>query len=77
MKLFGPERGNRLKTTNRHMAVGTELGVAVLIGAFGGYYLDRRFGTTPWLMIFGLAIGAAAGFKSLLRLAKPPSPPKK
>lgn len=76
MGLFGPGQGKQLRSANRVLAVGSELGIATLIGLFGGAWLDRRFGTGPWIMIIGLAIGAAAGFKSLMRLAPKP-PPKK
>jgi F0F1-type ATP synthase assembly protein I len=76
MTNLGPEDpGKRLRSPTRALAVGSELGIATLIGLFGGSWLDRRFGTGPWLTIIGLALGGAAGIKSLMRLA--PRPPKK
>lgn len=75
MGLFGPEQGKQLRSANRVLAGGSELGIATLLGLFGGAWLDRRFGTGPWLTFFGLAIGVAAGFRSLMRLA--PKPDKK
>lgn len=80
MGLFGPEQGKQLRSANRTLAVGSELGIATLIGLFGGSWLDRRFGTGPWLTFIGLAIGVAAGIKSLMRLAPKPQnkpPPSK
>jgi F0F1-type ATP synthase assembly protein I len=47
--------------------VGLELALSVFVGLFGGQWLDRRFGTEPWLTLLGLAFGAAAGFRSLWR----------
>ncbi len=76
MGLFGPEPGKPLRSANRVLAVGSELGIATLIGLFGGSWLDGRFGTGPWLMIIGLALGAVAGIKSLMRLAPKPPPAK-
>jgi len=31
------------------------------MGALLGYYLDRRWGTTPWLTLVGTLIGVASG----------------
>lgn len=47
--------------------VGIELAVAVFIGAFLGYQGDRYFHTKPWLMVFGLFLGTAAGFYRIYR----------
>ena len=52
----------------RYANIGIEMMVSVLIGAFGGYGLDRLFHTKPWLMIVGFILGSIAGFVSLFRL---------
>ena len=54
----------------RLSSVGLEMGVAVAIGWGIGYWLDKRFGTDPWLMIVFLLLGVAAGFKSLIKAAR-------
>jgi ATP synthase protein I len=46
---------------------GFEFAVAILLGVFAGQWLDRRMGTAPWLVILGVAVGAAAGFYNLYR----------
>ena len=33
-----------------------------LVGTAGGYYLDRFFGTTPWLLVAFSLLGITAGF---------------
>jgi ATP synthase protein I len=33
-----------------------------------GWLLDRRLGTKPWLLVFGIVLGAAAGFYQFIRL---------
>lgn len=48
--------------------LGVEMLVAVLMGTFGGYLLDRWLGTRPWFMLVGFVLGAAAGFKNIFRL---------
>lgn len=47
--------------------VGLELGLSILVGLFGGQWLDKTLGTAPWLTLIGLAFGTAAGIRSLLR----------
>ena len=48
--------------------LGVEMLVAVLMGAFGGYLLDRWLHTSPWLLIVGFILGSAAGFRNIFRL---------
>src|SRR5687767_601291 len=51
-------------------SVGLELGLSVIIGLLIGMYLDRQFGTTPWLMLAFLGFGFAAGFRGVLRAVR-------
>ena len=50
--------------------LGFVLGAAVLIGIFGGSFLDTRFGTSPLFLIAGSILGMAAGIYSAAQLAK-------
>ena len=43
---------------------------SVAIGALGGGWLDRKWGTEPWLLVVGFFLGMAAGFVELARLVK-------
>ena len=54
----------------RYGTVGLELVLSVLLGLFGGQFLDKRFHTTPWLTLIGLSYGIAAGVRGLYRAAK-------
>ena len=47
--------------------LGLEIVLSILIGYFGGHYLDGRAGTTPWLSIVGFFFGCAAGGKAIHR----------
>jgi ATP synthase protein I len=47
--------------------VGIQFAVTIIVFLFAGQWLDRHFGTTPWLLILGVLIGASAGFYSLYR----------
>ncbi len=70
MPLIGPEGREQLKVAGRVGAIGLELAIAIVIGYFGGRWLDGKLGTSPWLMWIGLGLGLVAGFRSLYRLAR-------
>ncbi|GAB4203818.1 MAG: hypothetical protein OHK0013_18250 [Sandaracinaceae bacterium] len=70
MKLFDPGHRRDFGKGQRLALVGTELTVSILIGLFGGHWLDGRLGSRPWLTLLGLLLGVAAGFNSLLRVAR-------
>jgi F0F1-type ATP synthase assembly protein I len=48
--------------------LGLEMLVAVFVGAFGGYLLDRWLHTRPWLLLVGFVLGAAAGYRNIFKL---------
>lgn len=50
--------------------LGLEFIISILIGLFGGQWLDNRFGTTPWLMWLGLAFGIAMCVSATFRALK-------
>lgn len=56
--------------------VGLELAGAVLLGLLGGWWLDRRFDTLPWLTLLCSAAGLGGGMyiviKKLLRAGERP-----
>ena len=78
--------GGEFRDYLRFSTLGIEMGVALAIGMLIGWYLDRLFGTRPWLIIFFSIFGIAAGFRNLVRLARkdwddegsstPPSKPR-
>jgi F0F1-type ATP synthase assembly protein I len=48
-------------------SIGLEMGVSVVLCVLLGRWVDGKLGTEPWLMIAGLGLGLAAGFRSVLR----------
>ena len=50
--------------------VGITLVAATVIGYFLGVFLDRFFGTSPWMTVIFLLFGIAAGFKNLFDAAR-------
>ena len=50
----------------RHSGVGLELAGAMAGLALIGYWVDGRFGTTPWGIIGGVVIGLAGGLYNMV-----------
>lgn len=51
-------------------SLGMEFAVAEILGAGLGFWLDRKWGTTPWFLLIGVASGFALGFYIICRAAK-------
>lgn len=51
-------------------SVGLELGLSVVFGVLFGRWLDGKLGSTPWLMLAFLLLGAVAGFRSVVRAVR-------
>ena len=50
--------------------IGINMASCVLIGIFIGQFLDRRFGASPWFLLFFSLLGVAVSFKVLIDFAK-------
>jgi ATP synthase protein I len=69
-KSDGPDRVAQSWRLLKFASVGIEMAVATFIGWGIGSWLDRQFGTDPWLMLVFLLLGVAAGFKGVFRAAR-------
>jgi ATP synthase protein I len=49
-----------------YLTLGLQLALTVVVFFFLGRWLDGRFGTAPWLMLAGLAVGVAGGLTAFL-----------
>jgi hypothetical protein len=47
--------------------IGIQFAVTIVLFAFAGIWLDRRLGTSPWLVLLMVLGGSALGFWSLVR----------
>lgn len=47
--------------------VGLQFAVTIVLFAFGGIWLDKRLGTSPWLLLLMVFGGAALAFWSMYR----------
>lgn len=50
-----------------YAGMGLQFGGSILIFAYAGYWLDRRLGTSPWLLLVLVFAGAGAAFYSMYR----------
>jgi ATP synthase protein I len=72
------EPGDDIATAYRkagpYMDASWQLVVSVGLGTLLGWWLDKKFGTSPWLLIGGALFGIGAGFylffKILMNLSK-------
>jgi F0F1-type ATP synthase assembly protein I len=56
--------------------LGVQFVVVILAFLFAGKWLDSRLGTSPWLLILGVFVGAAASMYGMYRKVFPPEAPK-
>lgn len=55
---------------SQSIGLGLQFVVTVMVCLFAGQWLDRKLGTTPWLLLAGMMLGAGLGLWSLLRIAR-------
>jgi F0F1-type ATP synthase assembly protein I len=49
--------------------MGLQFAVTILVFTAAGVWLDRRLGSSPWLLILAVFVGAGGGFYSIYRKA--------
>jgi len=55
----------------RYAALGLQYALTIaLLGALG-WWLDSSLGTSPWLLVTGLFLGAISGFTMIVRAVPP------
>lgn len=63
----GADEPTFLRTVIRFSGLGLEMGAAVGIGVFAGWWLDSRYGTDPWGLLGGVALGGLAAARLVWR----------
>lgn len=61
------ERSRGYFRTLSATSVGLEMAIAVVLPLFVGIWLDKKVGTSPWLMLVCLGFGFAAGLRGVWR----------
>lgn len=63
----GGQTSPRAPTTGDYAGMGLQFGGSIVLFAYAGYWLDRRLGTSPWLLLVLVFVGAGAAFYSMYR----------
>jgi len=69
----GPEEGNRgggpdrLRTYLRFLHLGTQMAMLLVLGVFGGVWLDGRLGSRPAFTVVGSVLGIGLGMAVVIR----------
>lgn len=54
-----------LKELAYYSSIGLSVALSIFIGLGLGVFLDRYFGTHPWMTLIFMVLGIAAGYKNL------------
>lgn len=66
----GVSRGRAASGMAVGLRIAIEMVAGLAVGVGGGLFLDRQFGTQPWLLIVGFILGSGASFANVLRTAR-------
>jgi ATP synthase protein I len=61
----GGKRANQGFSGAEFAGIGVQFAATLLVFVFAGVWLDRRLGTSPWLLLVCVFAGAAGGFFSM------------
>ena len=64
---FNKKKNKHFESQGLASMMGIHLVSGVIVGMGMGYYLDKVFGTKPWLMLLFLVFGIVAGYKNMFR----------
>lgn len=70
LPLLDEDGRKMLKSGAKYSAVGFEIAACLLLGYFGGSWLDGKLATSPYLAVAGGLIGLGAAIKVLVRLVR-------
>lgn len=63
-------KGRKFYDLLKFSSLGLEMGAAVVIGLLAGMFLDRKFGTDPWLTLLFMILGFVAAAQALIRTVR-------
>jgi F0F1-type ATP synthase assembly protein I len=58
--------GDYARYANMAFSFGVTMVAGILLGLYGGEWLDRQLGTSPLFMLAGILLGVGVGFRSML-----------
>lgn len=60
-------RGDGVPSAGSYLGVGLQFALSIVLFVYLGQWLDRRFGTEPWMLLIGLVLGAGGSFYGIYR----------
>jgi F0F1-type ATP synthase assembly protein I len=63
----GRSGGDGGPSAGSYLGVGLQFALSIVLFVYLGQWLDRRFGTEPWMLLLGLLVGAGGSFYSIYR----------
>ena len=73
---FEPDRPKRDDGLARYGALGLQFAASVGLLAWGGHWLDGRWGTDPWFLIGGACLGFFGSITAIVRSVPSPRAPR-
>ena len=61
--------GNMKPSDIKALGIGLELSMVIGGLAYGGYWLDEKWGTGPWMLVVGVALGTLGGGWHAMKMA--------
>jgi hypothetical protein len=61
------DSGRALREAAPYLGIGVTLAATMGLCLAGGYWADRRLGTTPWLFLTGMVFGVVASLYQFFR----------
>jgi ATP synthase protein I len=69
-RFMRPNQRHPLQAIGLMSAIASQLVGSILVGIFGGRWIDRQFDTEPLFLIIGLLLGLATGVYAVLRTVR-------
>lgn len=63
-----------LEELGRYAGLGLQFASTMAVLGALGWWLDRRLGTLPWLLVLGVVVGAIGGFVRIVKSVPGPKP---
>jgi uncharacterized membrane protein len=66
----GPPKGRKEPSPLAFVGAGFEFAAVIAMLGLGGWWLDGKWGTKPWLLIAGVAVGLFGGIYKFWRTGR-------
>ena len=66
----GKKKGRKYRAASLYITLPTLMAAAIFVGFFTGRWADSYFGTEPYLLLAGLALGFSAAAREVYMMVK-------